>query len=135
MNQDLVQEVWRRARGRCEYCRLPASVYPLPFHVDHIIARQHGGATVIENLALACLHCNRHKGPNIAGKDSVSGELVRLFHPRQDRWSEHFQWNGAELVGRTDVGRITVYVLAMNAPDFLAVREALIGERVFPFNE
>jgi hypothetical protein len=51
--------------------------------VDHIIARQHDGATTIDNLALACLHCNRHKGPNIAGRDVATGDLVRLFHPRQ----------------------------------------------------
>jgi len=58
--------------------------------------------------------------------------LVRLFHPRQDRWSEHFEWEGAELVGRTAVGRITIQVLAINASDFLAVRETLIEERRFP---
>ena len=107
MNQDLVRQVRQRAQGRCEYCRLSVSVYPLPFHVDHIVARQHGGVTAIDNLALACLHCNRHKGPNIAGRDPATGELVRLFHPRQDKWSEHFEWNAAELAGRTAIGRIT----------------------------
>ena len=61
MNQDLVRQVWQRARDRCEYCHLPASVYPLPFHVDHIIARQHGGLTIAGNLALACLYCNGTK--------------------------------------------------------------------------
>lgn len=55
---------------------------PFTFSVDHIVARQHGGPTVLENLALACLHCNRHKGPNIAGTDPSTGEIVRLFHPR-----------------------------------------------------
>lgn len=132
MNQNLVRQVWERAQGRCEYCHIPASVYPLPFHIDHVVARQHGGPTVLDNLALACLHCNRHKGPNIAGRDPATGELVRLFHPRQDRWGEHFEWKGAELVGRTDRGRITIRVLAINASDFLAVREALIEEREFP---
>ncbi len=78
MNQDLIRKVWRRAQNRCEYCRLPAAVYPLPFHVDHIIARQHGGETALDNLALACLHCNRHKGPNIAGRDAETGEIARL---------------------------------------------------------
>lgn len=132
MNPDLVRQVWQRAQGRCEYCRLPASVYPLPFHVDHIIARQHGGPTAGENLALACLHCNRHKGPNIAGRDPATGELVRLFHPRQDQWSRHFEWRAAELTGRTPIGLITIQVLAINDPDFLAVREALMQEGVFP---
>jgi hypothetical protein len=105
----------------------------LPFHIDHIIARQHGGATVLENLAFSCLHCNRHKGPNIAGTDPSTGKLVRLFHPRKDRWKAHFEWNGAVLVGRTVIGRATINVLSINDPDFLAVREALIREQAFPF--
>ena len=132
MNPDLVREVRQRAQGRCEYCHLPAYVYPLPFHVDHIIARQHGGQTVLENLAFACLHCNRHKGPNIAGTDPNTGEIIRLFHPRVDLWSEHFEWTGAALGGRTEVGRVTIHVLAINDSDFLAMREALIQEQTFP---
>lgn len=132
MNQDLVRQVWQRAQSCCEYCRLPSAVYPLPFQVDHIIARQHGGATAIDNLALSCLNCNRHKGPNIAGRDPGNGELVRLFHPRRDEWGRHFEWAGAELTGRTAIGRITIQVLAINDPDFLAVREALMEEGVFP---
>ena len=88
--------------------------------------------TVIENLALACLHSNRHKGPNIAGRDPATGELVRLFHPRQEQWSRHFEWRAAELSGGTAIGRITIQVLAINDPDFLAVREALMEEGVFP---
>jgi len=75
--------VWQRSGSCCEYCHLPASIYPLPFNVDRIIARQHGGATIIDNLALACLHWNPHKGPNIAAHDATVDELVRLFHPRQ----------------------------------------------------
>lgn len=126
--QELVRQVWQRAEGRCEYCRLPVAAYPLPFHVNHIVAQQHGDAASLENLALACLHCNRHKGPNIAGRDPVSGEIVRLFHSQQDPWTEHFAWSGAELRARTVIGRITIQVLAINDPDFLAVREALLAE-------
>jgi 5-methylcytosine-specific restriction endonuclease McrA len=42
-------------------------------HIDHIIAEQHGGATIADNLALACLHCHRPKGPNIASIDVETG--------------------------------------------------------------
>jgi hypothetical protein len=132
VTRDLVRQVRQRAQDRCEYCHVPASVYLLPFHVDHIIARQLGGLTVLENLALACLHCNRHKGPNLAGTVPNTGELIRLFHPRMDEWSEHFEWTGAVLGGRTAMGRVTIQVLAINDPDFLAVREALIEEQAFP---
>jgi len=69
MTETLAREVWRRAGNACEYCRMPQAFYPAPFQIDHIIARQHGGVTGIGNLALACLHCNAHKGPNIAGLD------------------------------------------------------------------
>ena len=132
MNRDAVRQVRRRAGERCEYCHLPTSVYPWPFHVDHIIARQHGGLTVLDNLALSCLHCNRHKGPNIAGTDPRTGEVVRLFHPRNDQWSVHFEWRGPVLFGRTAIGRVTVHVLSINDPDFLAVREQLMQEQTFP---
>ena len=69
MNQSLFRRVWDRAKGRCEYCHMPASAYVSSFHVDHIVARQHGGESSLENLALACMHCNQRKGPNIAGMD------------------------------------------------------------------
>src|SRR5258706_5054453 len=85
-----------------------------------------------ENLALACLHCNRHKGPNIAGTDPNTGEIIRLFHPRLDRWNKPFEWLGGELCGRTTMGRVTIKVLAINDADFLGVREALIQEQLFP---
>jgi 5-methylcytosine-specific restriction endonuclease McrA len=58
MERSLEQEVWRRAKVLCEYCRMPQVVYRVPFQIDHIIARQHGGLTVSENLALSCFHCN-----------------------------------------------------------------------------
>jgi hypothetical protein len=95
---------------------------------------QHGGETVEDNLALACLHCNRRKGPNIAGLDSATGEVVRLFNPRRDQWVDHFEWNGSELVGRTMIGKVTVEVLAINEPDFLVVRATLVSEGSFGFD-
>jgi hypothetical protein len=130
VNPLLVEEIWRRAENRCEYCRISSPRYRLPFQIDHIIARQHGGPTAIGNLALACLHCNRFKGPNIAGLDPESGELVRLFHPRTDLWEEHFRLEGARIAGRTAIGRATVQVLAMNAADLLLVRLELIREGI-----
>ena len=128
MNRDLVRQVWLRAEGCCEYCKLLARFHPSPFQVDHIIARQHGGVSELSNLALSCLHCNVRKGPNIAGVDPLSPDPVRLYHPRNDVWAEHFQWNGAELTGRTAVGRVTINVLGINAPDFLEVRSELMRE-------
>lgn len=128
---ELERFVFERAAGCCEYCRVPQFAYGAPFQLDHIVARQHRGRTVQENLAAACYHCNLHKGPNIASLDPPgTGELVRLFNPRIDVWSEHFQWEGANLVGLTPIGRATVMVLAINDPLPLAVRESLLLEGI-----
>ena len=128
MNRELARSVRERAGGRCEYCRLPQLALLLPFQVDHILAAQHEGQSVLDNLALACPHCNRYKGPNIAGRDPDSGELVRLFHPRIDLWTDHFEFQGARIAGRTPIGRATVRVLAMNAEEPLLFRDQLIEE-------
>ena len=130
MDKALEQEVRRRAAEKCEYCRLPASASSLPFSIDHISARQHGGDDSADNLALACGFCNRHKGPNLAGIDPKTGNLTRLFHPRKDRWKRHFRWESHRLVGLTPVGRTTVNVLGMNHPVQISVREALTEEGV-----
>jgi hypothetical protein len=134
VNASVIRQVWQRAENRCEYCHLPASFFPLTFHVDHITPRQHGGLTELENLALACLHCNRHKGPNLAGLDPADGTLIRLFHPRRDLWPDHFAWRGTDLIGKTAIGRATIWVLAINAADFWAVRDALQSEGRFAFD-
>jgi hypothetical protein len=89
---------------------------------------------VTENLALCCGQCNRHKGPNRAGIDPLTRQLTPLFHPRQQTWNDHFQWERAVLVGLTDVGRTTVDVLSINLPGRVAARQALIDEGALPAN-
>ncbi len=132
MDRSLAQEVRERAGHACEYCRMPQTCYPtVPFPIDHVISRQHGGGTTLDNLALSCLHDNTHKGPNIAGIDPLTRRITRLFNPRGDRWQRHFNWKGALLVGKTPVGRTTIAVLAINHPDAVAVRESLIEEGLF----
>jgi hypothetical protein len=132
MNDALISLVRRRAGACCEYCQLPEAHSAIPFEIDHIIAKKPKGATSEDNLALACFFCNSAKGPNIAGFDPASGRIVPLFHPRRQKWSRHFRWEGAHLAGLTRTGRATVEVLAINDPAFLAVREALIAVGVMP---
>jgi hypothetical protein len=131
MNPLLLDQLRQLSGDRCDYCRMPRKYDPLPFQVDHIIAQQHGGETVLENLASSCLHDNKHKGPNIAGIDPVTKQLVALFHPRRQNWTRHFVWNGAILVGRTRIARATIRVLAINDPDAVAFRAELMEEGVF----
>jgi hypothetical protein len=132
MDRFLERRVRARAQGVCEYCRVPQSASKLKFPIDHVVARQHGGLTIAENLALCCGRCNLSKGPNIAGLDPHTERLTRLFNPRQDLWSEHFRYDGPIIVGLTDIGRTTVVVLAMNQAYQVAARQALIDEAVFP---
>jgi hypothetical protein len=128
--RDLVRH---RAGQRCEYCQLHEDDDPLfAFHVEHISARQHGGADSLSNLAFACHQDNLHKGPNLTGIDPLTKKLTRLLHPRRHKWSRHFRWDGPILVGRTAIGRATVAVLGMNLPHRVRLREALIAAGRFP---
>lgn len=131
MNRELQRMIRAHAKERCEYCHMPTAYDPLPFQLDHIIAQQHGGETVFENLAWSCLHCNKHKGPNIAGIDPSTRQLAKLFHPRRQRWDRHFRWDGPILVGRTRSARATIRVLAINDFDLVAYRAELMEEGAY----
>lgn len=128
----LRQTVRERADRRCEYCRLP-DVLPqtLRFHLEHIFARQHGGATVLENLAWSCHRCNERKGPNLTGVDPDTSTVVALFHPRHDHWEHHFQWKGLKVTGSTATGRATAWLLDMNSEERLRGRAALRRHGLF----
>ena len=123
MDATLRQLARQRAAGRCEYCGLRQEQEPLSFHVEHITPRQHRGKDTTENLALACHHCNLHKGTNLSGIDPQTGELTRLFHPRLDDWNEHFTQHGGEVTGKSAIGRTTVILLRMNEDGRRELRE------------
>jgi len=115
--------VRERAGNRCEYCGMLQAQQSFPsFHVDHIIAQQHGGTDEPANLALSCYHCNLHKGSNLTGIDPETGAVVVLFHPRRDVWETHSALHDALIVGLTPTGRTTVRVLNMNAADRVQLR-------------
>ena len=115
-----------RANYACEYCQLEESHVPfIAFHIEHVIPRKHGGGDSQDNLALACYHCNLHKGPNLAGLDPDTGEMVALFHPRRQSWAEHFEMRGNIILGLTPIGRATAMVLEMNSLDQLQLRAEL----------
>lgn len=132
MKRAISRLVKQRAQHACEYCGLPANHVPLLFHIDHILADQHGGETTPANLAYSCSTCNSHKGTNFAGVDPLTKKKTRLFNPRRDRWTRHFKLDGAFIVGITPVGRTTVRTLAMNLPLSLEVRRDLIVEGQYP---
>lgn len=115
-----------RANFCCEYCLLPEDFSFFPFEPDHIIALKHGGPTELANLACSCLECNRLKGTDLASIDPETGLIVRLFHPRQDLWSEHFELRGDIIIPRTAIGRVTEFLLQLNRPQVVSVRRQLL---------
>src|SRR5271167_3226550 len=92
----LRESVRLRAAGLCEYCHISERFTPAEHEIDHVIAAKHGGQTVAENLALCCTICNRFKGSDIASIDPETGQLTPLFHPRVDRWNEHYEVRNGE---------------------------------------
>jgi hypothetical protein len=131
MSPELRQQVRERAGGRCEYCRLPDRIELTgPFHVEHIIARQHRGTDDLSNLAWACSRCNRHKGTNLSAVDPDTQNVVSLFNPRQEKWDDHFEIVGALIRGTSAVGRATVQLLQINAERRVELRSELINQGV-----
>jgi len=130
--EDLRRAARDRAGRRCEYCRLPDLLpHTLRFHLEHVTARQHGGPTVLDNLAWSCQRCNERKGPNLTGIDPDTSTIVRLFHPRRDRWEEHFIFEGLRIVAQTATGRATLWLLEMNSEERLRWRAALRRHGLF----
>ena len=123
MDGNVRAQVRRRAANRCEYCLLPQEAAPFPlFHVEHICPLKHGGTDDPENLCLACNQCNLHKASNLSGLDPETRMITRLFHPRTDRWDEHFQLDAAVIIGISPIGRTTARVMNMNDADRIEVR-------------
>jgi hypothetical protein len=102
-----------RAQGRCEYCLIHEDDSGFRHEVDHIVSRKHGGESSIANLAYSCAVCNRSKGSDL-GALSPAGDLVRLFHPRLQLWSNHFRLEGAVIQPLTEEGGATVRLLRLN---------------------
>jgi hypothetical protein len=133
MNPRYVQ-VALRAGHRCEYCRAPEAVFNFPFEVEHIIPVSRGGTDTEANWALACRSCNLRKAAHMSGVDPESQGAVRLFHPREDRWKEHFQADpgSGEITGLTAVGRTTIARLEMNGTAQIAARRQWMRLGLFP---
>lgn len=124
MSRAVERWVRLRARDRCEYCGISQLGQEATFHVDHVLPRREEGPTTDGNLALACVSCSLRKGARTAARDPETGAEVPLFHPRQQRWEDHFS-SGSDfvLIGRTPTGRATIALLRMNRPNAVLVRQ------------
>lgn len=129
VNRRLYEQVSERAGHRCEYCGLPQEAEVMDLTVDHVVPRVDQGSTDISNLALACLACNARKWKFTHGTDSQTGRTVPLFHPRRQRWHDHFRWADDEptrIEGKTATGRATVELLQMNSRRAAQIRHWLM---------
>jgi HNH endonuclease len=129
---ELRRLVVERASNCCEYCLLHQDFAASTHQVDHVIAEKHGGQTALDNLALSCTVCNRRKGSDISSIDPETGNLVSLFNPRTQQWSDHFKLDGVHIVGLTEIGRTTVEFLQLNAFERLTERDVLMRTGRYP---
>lgn len=104
------ENVYTRDKGRCQYCgrkvRRPEATY------DHVVPRRLGGPTRWENIVIACLACNQHKGghrPEEVGMTLLSRPerprslppTMRFTLPRgvPETWKQYLYdiqyWNGS----------------------------------------
>jgi hypothetical protein len=110
------ERIRQHARDRCQYCLSQQEYVMGRLQIDHIQPVAKGGVDTEDNLCLACELCNQYKWTQTEAHDPVTGKILPLFNPRQQRWAEHFSWsaNGTEIVGRTACGRATVEALRLN---------------------
>ena len=123
------RQIQERAKGCCEYCRIPDSFATSSFHCEHIIPQKIGGTNSLDNLAWACPRCNNHKHAKTHADDPQTGLRVFLFNPREKQWKRHFMWSRdfLHIIGRTRTGRATVEALNMNLLQQVNLRRALLS--------
>jgi hypothetical protein len=127
ISEEIRLQVVDRANRQCEYCLISEEDTGFHHQVEHIVSRKHGGASALENLALACVLCNRYKGTDIASIDSETRVVTRLLNPRQDRWGDHFRIENGRIVPTSPVGRVTASLLKLNTAERIAERLLLLA--------
>lgn len=126
LSASVQEQVRQRANFLCEYCHTDETWQYIPFTIDHVIPVSEGGEDTVENLALACFHCNRHKSNKQTAFDRETGQTVPLFNPRNHRWPDHFIWsgNGLRIIPLTASARVTVELLEFNRERIQQIRSA-----------
>lgn len=125
------KQVSGRANSCCEYCLMYEAHSFIKFQIEHIISLKHGGKSELDNLAYSCFYCNSFKGSDIASYTEAQ-ILTRLYHPREDRWTDHFQLEKEIISPKSDIGKVTVSILGLNKADRLIERRALIEAKAYP---
>jgi hypothetical protein len=132
ISAELRRLVVSRAEEICEYCLIAEEDTFYGCAVDHIISEKHGGPTHGDNLALACVFCNQAKGSDVGSIHWESGEFVRFFNPRFDRWTDHFKLIGNRIEALTVIGAVTARILGFNETERLLERQTLQAINRYP---
>lgn len=121
--------VVERDKFCCAYCQTTEDNCGQQMHVDHIYPESAGGPTVPHNLCAICMSCNTYKGTQISATDALTGNEIRLFHPLQQKWSEHFAWDESKayILGLTPCGRATAEALRMNHAIIVRARKRWVA--------
>ena len=133
-NNPLYFLVAERAGHRCEYCHAPESIFNVVFEVEHIKPVAAGETGTTENLALACRSCNSFKGSRSGYSDPELDQEERFYHPRLDRWEEHFlaSTESSEISPLTAIGKATLIGLKINSRAQVMARQFWIQLGLFP---
>jgi hypothetical protein len=109
----------------------------LPLVIEPIMPLVGGGSSTPDNLCLACYRCNEFKGSRAEAADPIHGELTLFFHPRRQRWSEHFAWHvhGDTMNGLTSCGRTTIEALHLNNDWIVQARRLWMLVGLYPLRE
>ena len=102
--------------------------------MEHIIPASKGGSSRAPNYALSCFNCNLSKSAQVTGIDPKTELEEPLFHPRKDRWADHFRWvkNFTAIQGKTATGRATVDRLKMNSSARVIARRLWRATGIWP---
>ncbi|MDM9385435.1 HNH endonuclease signature motif containing protein [Chlorogloeopsis sp. ULAP01] len=137
ISEEVRTRIRTQAKNQCGYCCSLQKYVLGILEIDHIIPKAVGGTDDEENLWLACRLCNAFKGIQTHGQDPVTNRKIKLFNPRQQKWSRHFSWSedGAYIVGITACGRATVVALQLNNAYAVTVRQAWVSAGWHPPQE
>ncbi|MEL7356833.1 MAG: HNH endonuclease [Cyanobacteria bacterium J06560_6] len=129
ISAELRTRIRQQAGDRCGYCLSLQKYVWGTLEIEHIILKATGGSSREENLWMACRPCNSHKADRTHGTDPLTDKTVALYHPRQQRWAEHFAWSdeGTHIIGLTPCGRATVKALQLNNPFAVAIRRSWVS--------
>ncbi|MEM9888944.1 MAG: HNH endonuclease [Bacteroidota bacterium] len=126
ISKEIRVKVSEKANFRCEYCKVHEEDSFLPFQIEHIVSLKHGGGSELENLALACPHCNQNKGTDLTTFLESYQDIVPLYHPRLQVWFDRFQVEEGEIIAQTRIAAATIKLLKLNEAERLIQRRLLM---------